>query len=915
MHEEYLPEEYFPVVMQIPRFPRYKNKRSVDPHVKSYLDEMNIPESPEWGLPVPNEEAAYKSLNKYAKNIKPMSEDQVHDMNRAWEWTEKHFGVYMSNSSVRTAEEVIPQLDMNTSSGAPFNVRFPTKKELFSEVPEMTSWLNEDWERLATDPEYTFLFTSSLKEEVRPAEKIVANKIRTFLAGAVDGTVHGNRLFADMNEKMNASYLKSASGVGMSPYGGNWDRLYRKLNVFDNGYALDESEYDSSLRSYMMWACARLRWKMLRAEDQTLANLQRIKVYYRNLINSLVVTAEGVLVFKLTGNPSGSVNTINDNTLILYALLAYAWIRTCGPNPNYSEYENNTAKILVGDDNTWTVSDWAHEFFNGRSVIAEWNLIGVTTTTDSLEPRPACELDFLSAHTIFYQGQAVPVYDRTKFMTSLLYAPTAHHTPAVTLTRTAALLTVGWTDSQFRKFARELIEWLLYKYDTICAEDPDWIQAKCGILSDARLSKLFLGRTVMYTQSVNYSEVQERSKPLNKTAMAQVLVVKKSQPKRGGGAKATRKQRAKGPRVQQVVLPKTAVFGNRPRRRNGNRQGRRNGGGRDYTGQGGSRGKRGGLSRTHILEEDEYIGEVTVANQPNFNVEVYPVNIGQAKTFPWGSIIAKNYEKYQFDYLEFYYKKEVSQFATNGQVGKVIMSFDSDASDGAPTTKQAMEDQEPHCDCMPSENMRLRIPPKMMKGNMVDAHYIRPAGVPGSADIKTYDVGNFQIATQGILTNVAIGELHVRYRCRLSIPILGTTALAAPINNSVSIFNSSGDEALTKSVAKTMALATATQNGLAITNTAGSLQPAVGNYLVEGFVNVKDTTLEGMSVSIDVQVGGVSVMPVKPYAYYSVPVNGSICVPFTTYASVTSLPITVVVTAIGAAGTLTATACCRITAI
>ena len=145
----------------------------------------------------------------------------------------------------------------------------------------------------------------------------------------------------------------------MSPYGGNWDRLYRKLNVFDNGYALDESEYDSSLRSYMMWGCARLRWKMLRAEDRTPANLQRIKVYYRNLINSLVVTAEGVLVFKLTGNPSGSVNTINDNTLILYALLAYAWIRTCGPNPNYSEYENNTAKILVGDDNTWTVSDWA----------------------------------------------------------------------------------------------------------------------------------------------------------------------------------------------------------------------------------------------------------------------------------------------------------------------------------------------------------------------------------------------------------------------------------------------------------------------------------------------------------------------------------------------------------------------------
>lgn len=832
LHEEYLDEKYFPLVMQIPRFPRYKNKRSVDPQVKLYLDENHIEESPAWGLPVPNEEAAYKSLSKYAKDIKPMSEEQVRDMNRAWQWTERHFGVYMQNSVVRSVDEVVSTLDMSTSSGAPFNIRFPTKKELFLEVPEMSSWLEEDWERLAKDPEYTFLFTSSLKEEVRPQEKIAENKIRTFLAGAVDGTVHGNRLFADMNEKMNASHLKSSSGVGMSPYKGNWDRLYRKLNIFRKGYALDESEYDSSLRAYLMWGCALLRWKMLRPEDQTQENMQRLKTYYRNLVNSLVVTAEGVLVFKLTGNPSGSVNTINDNTLILYTLLAYAWIRLCGENPNYSEFENNTSKVLVGDDNTWTVSDWAHDFFNGRNVINEWTQIGVTTTTDSLDPRPACELDFLSAHTIFYMDQAVPVYDRTKLMTSLLYAPTVHHTPAVTLTRTAALLTVGWTDTQFRKFARELIEWLLYKYDNVCAEDAEWIQAKSGILSDARLSQLFLGRTVMYAQSIQYSEVQERSKPLNKTSMAQMLLVKKSQPKRGGGAKATRKQRARkrAQNQQQLVIAKAKVA--RPRRRNGNRQGRRNGGGRDYTGQGGSRGNRGGLSRTHILEEDEYIGEFTVAGAPNFNAQQYPVNIGQAKTFPWGSVIAKNYEKYQFEYLEFYYKKEVSQFATDGQVGKVIMSFDTDASDGAPTTKQAMEDQEPHADCMPSENLHLKIPRSMLKPSRIDAHYVRPAGLPGAADIKTYDVGNFYIASQGILNNATVGELHVRYKCRLSIPVLGGTVLAAPTNNSMSQFQGNSQSIPTTTQTQQLFTTSNVTNGVNAVNTNGSVVLPVGNYRI-----------------------------------------------------------------------------------
>jgi len=48
--------------------------------------------------------------------------------------------------------------------------------------------------RLTTD-EYVAVFGNSLKEEVRPAEKIASNSQRTFTAGPVEMTVHGNRLF------------------------------------------------------------------------------------------------------------------------------------------------------------------------------------------------------------------------------------------------------------------------------------------------------------------------------------------------------------------------------------------------------------------------------------------------------------------------------------------------------------------------------------------------------------------------------------------------------------------------------------------------------------------------------------------------------------------------------------------------
>jgi len=491
-HEATLNPKYFSVMGQIRRNPRYTNKRIMDPQIKSFVDEVGIEIPPEWGLPTPNARAAYKSLSKYGKDIPPHSKSMVEDMNLAWDMTTQHFGLYMKDSRVLSYEEAKSHLDMSTSSGAPFNQYYPTKQELFDNDPDIDPWLIEDWEVMADDRlEWTCLFTNSLKEELRTEEKIAENSIRTFLSGGTDAVVHGTRLFVDQNEKMNASHLQSASAVGMSPLKGKWDRLFRKLNVFRKGYALDESQYDSSLRAYMMWGCARFRWKMLRKEDQTPANKRRILVYYRNLVNTVVICPDGVLVMKKTGNPSGSVNTINDNTLILYTLLAYAWIRTAPSDfQSYGSFEAHTAKALVGDDNTWTVSDVAHEFFNAHSIINEWKIIGITTTTDSMEPRRAAELDFLSAHTVFVEGQAVPVYDRTKLMTSLLYAKREHLTPAVTLERTAALLSIGWTDIPFRHFCYDVIDWIIKKYDSTMKDDPRWILAKCQIKTDDQYLKL-----------------------------------------------------------------------------------------------------------------------------------------------------------------------------------------------------------------------------------------------------------------------------------------------------------------------------------------------------------------------------------------------------------------------------------------
>jgi len=538
-HDRWLPENYFLLVGQMTRHASYKNRRAIDPFIEMYYDDNGIEKSAEWGLPVPNEEAAYKSLSKYAKDCPFMDDDQVRDMNRAWEWTSNHFFPYMHDARVRTLEEVVAKLDRTTSAGAPYNVLYSTKGDLLDFDPDILQTFEESWQLLESDPCHTYLCTNSLKEEIRPTEKTAQNKIRTFTAMAVDATVDGNRLFVDMNEKMNSAWLTSSSTVGWSPMNGNWGRLLEKLQIHPNGYALDESEYDSSLRSYMMWGCARFRWCCLQEADRTSENLRRVKTYYRNLVNTVIISPEGVLVMKLGGNPSGSVNTINDNTLILFTLLSYAWIRAVPDKHETSlqEFLSNVSMALCGDDNTWTVSDEAHPFFNGKTVCEEFSSIGIITTSDCYEPRVAEDLDYLSAHTVYLKGFAVPQYNRQKILTSLLYSNRQKHTPANALTRACGMLVCGYTDTVLRKFLREVIGWLLLKFDRVCYDDPEWIVAKTGILSDQRLFDLWTGTSFFLSEQCVQSCTEDTG---TKRTMSSQVKSTKSQPKRGEGAKATR---------------------------------------------------------------------------------------------------------------------------------------------------------------------------------------------------------------------------------------------------------------------------------------------------------------------------------------------------------------------------------------
>jgi hypothetical protein len=229
----------------------------------------------------------------------------------------------------------------------------------------------------------------------------------------------------------------------------------------------------------------------------------------------------------------------------------------------------------------------------------------------------------------------------------------------------------------------------------------------------------------------------------------------------------------------QKSKPARAQAKNRkPRRRNNNRSlvtgGKMNVGG---IGRMRSMGNRTTNRRNGYIEEDEYIQDIN--GSVGFVNITLAVNPGLPTMLPWGNRPAGNYDEYEFEYLEFIYKPEVTGFATQGQTGKVILSFDYDATDPAPTSKQQVEAADPHKDALPCEEIRLVVDCKQIhKGN---SKYVRTGAAPANTDLKTYDAGVLSISTIGQANTSLVGELHVKYRCRLEKPILTPSALAGGV--------------------------------------------------------------------------------------------------------------------------------------
>jgi hypothetical protein len=241
--------------------------------------------------------------------------------------------------------------------------------------------------------------------------------------------------------------------------------------------------------------------------------------------------------------------------------------------------------------------------------------------------------------------------------------------------------------------------------------------------------------------------------------------------------------------------------------------------------------------REVIIAHREYVGDIT--GTTSFNLAAYAINPGLSVPFPWLSQVAANFEQYEMLGLvyEFRTLSGTAVGSTNTMLGAVVMATDYDVNNPLFTSKQQMDSYEFSCSDVPYNSFMHPIE-CAPRDKTIGLQYVRSGPVPAGSDQRFYDLGNFQIATQGMQSGAStVGELWVSYHVRLCKPrippagsVMQYAHLYATPSGTAAAASLGGTTGLLESYASSTPynIVTFTQS----TSNANFYLPTTGNYLI-----------------------------------------------------------------------------------
>ncbi|QMW68674.1 capsid protein [Crucivirus-148] len=176
-----------------------------------------------------------------------------------------------------------------------------------------------------------------------------------------------------------------------------------------------------------------------------------------------------------------------------------------------------------------------------------------------------------------------------------------------------------------------------------------------------------------------------------------------------------------------------------------------------------------------IISHKEYLGDVVSSSvSGSFQLRSYNINPGDENTFPWLSQIAGNFQQYKVMGMAFQFRTMSCDAlnSTNTALGQVIMATNYDCTQQVFLSKPEMENCEYAQSVKPSESC-LHLLECDTSTMPIETLYVRTDEIPAGTDRRMYDMGKFQIATNGFQgQSVNAGELWVTYQIMLLKPKL-----------------------------------------------------------------------------------------------------------------------------------------------
>jgi len=177
------------------------------------------------------------------------------------------------------------------------------------------------------------------------------------------------------------------------------------------------------------------------------------------------------------------------------------------------------------------------------------------------------------------------------------------------------------------------------------------------------------------------------------------------------------------------------------------------------------RNSKGGVVR---IQHTEYLFDVLGTNGFISNAFILNpgLNLSDGGFSVWLYNVAQNFEEWKARGICFHFKSTSAEYstATGSALGTVSMATNYNSLNPNFTSKQVMENYEGATSTKPSKNQNHFVECSN-KQTPVHPMYVRTGPVPAGGDQRLYDLGVFQLATNGMnSTNAAVvGELWVSY--------------------------------------------------------------------------------------------------------------------------------------------------------